>query len=159
MSSNKTTEQRFWEKVNKTDGCWLWTGSRLPRPYSYGKFRAPKAGDYAHRYSWMLHFGPIPAGLEVCHKCDNGICVNPNCLFLGTHAENMADRDRKGRARGGSKSKHSCHIPKKLTADQVHEIRATYQSRPSNTDQLASKFGVSRGLVCRIVARKIWNHI
>lgn len=151
---SKTTEQRFWGKVNKTDGCWLWTGSRLPRPYSYGKFRAPEAGGYAHRYSWILHFGPIPNGLEVCHKCDNGICVNPNCLFLGTHAENMADRNRKNRARGGNG-----HRPVKLTSGTVHLIRTQYAAGGFSYCSLAKSYGVCSTTVRRIVTREIWNHI
>lgn len=109
----KTPEQRFWEKVDKSGECWLWTGAHLPPPRCYGKFKVSAAGGYAHRYSWLLHFGDIPNGLEVCHTCDNGLCVNPAHLWLGTHADNMADRDTKGRThRGPQHNPNPVHIPK-----------------------------------------------
>lgn len=95
---------RFWEKVQKTKTCWLWTGANLGGKWPYGMLGKP--GDptvlyKAHRLSWELHVGPIPDGLFVLHKCDVPLCVNPDHLFLGTAADNMADMVQKGRARGG----------------------------------------------------------
>lgn len=87
---------RFWNKVYKTDSCWLWIGSRLPT--GYGTFRVGKKVKRAHRVSWELHNGPIIDGsLLVCHTCDNPMCVNPDHLFLGTNLDNMRDRNAKGR--------------------------------------------------------------
>jgi len=92
-------EERFWRQVQKdVDGCWLWTG----RPVQgYGRFRPSSRGTKigAHRYSWELHVGPIPDGLDVCHRCDVPLCIRPDHLFLGTHADNMADMVAKGRSR------------------------------------------------------------
>lgn len=80
------------------DGCWDWLGYKQPE--GYGTF--PHRGThYAHRVSYQLHVGPIPDGLHVLHSCDNPPCSNPAHLFLGTVADNMHDRDRKGRHRGG----------------------------------------------------------
>lgn len=86
---------KFYEKVKIVKvGCWEFTGSKDKK--GYGIFSLNKESR-AHRVAWMLHFGPIPKGLSVCHSCDNPGCVNPSHLWLGTQADNMRDRDSKKR--------------------------------------------------------------
>jgi len=92
---------RFWPKVQKTPTCWLWVAGKTH--FGYGRFTAGGVGSQidAHRFSWELHHGPIPAGMHVCHHCDTPACVNPGHLFLGTHSDNMRDASQKGRLKSG----------------------------------------------------------
>src|SRR5215469_8759709 len=86
---------RFWSKVDRTGDCWLWTASKKGE---YGGFRVGNRIRRAHDVVFEVCAGPIPYGLEVCHRCDRPLCVRPSHLFLGTHAQNMADMVRKGRS-------------------------------------------------------------
>ncbi|MGI9449357.1 MAG: HNH endonuclease signature motif containing protein [Geminicoccaceae bacterium] len=89
---------RFWKYVEQghPDECWNWKGGRLGRLYGAFNYPGNKPG-YAHRFSYELHHGKIPAGSIVMHTCDRPACVNPMHLTLGTQKENIRDSVRKGR--------------------------------------------------------------
>ncbi len=90
-------QERFLKYVEKLESCWEWRGARSGD--GYGTFQLPNKLIGAHRMAYILYKGEIPAGLCVCHKCDNPICINPEHLFLGTVVDNNRDRDTKGRGR------------------------------------------------------------
>jgi len=93
----KPADVRFHKSYvkDKSSGCWLWAGSL--RGNGYGRIKVNGRAVVASRYSWELHYGPIPDGLLICHTCDKPSCVNPEHLFVGTQKDNMADCIRKGR--------------------------------------------------------------
>lgn len=141
--------KRFWKKVDKVNslnGCWLWTASVSNH---YGRFSIGKQTAYAHRFSYELANGAIPAGFYVCHTCDNPLCVNPAHLFLGTHQDNMDDRNNKGRMARGITNRA------KLTESNVLDIRASAES----VSDLAYNYGVSPQHIRLILSRKSWSHI
>lgn len=140
---------RFWSKVTKSDGCWLWAGTTDGR---YGLVSVDGRMLKAHRVSWELHNGPIPAGMVVCHTCDTPRCVRPDHLFLGTMADNSHDRDRKGRQRSplGEASPNA-----KLTEDDVRAIRAS--DEPASI--VGPRYGVTPTNVGYIRDRRTWRHV
>lgn len=146
--------ERFWAKVKKGDGCWTWQAGKTT--YGYGKFGSANA----HRVAWELTYGLVPDGMCVCHNCDKDypvgdityrLCVRPDHLFLGTMAENMADKMAKGRQPSGEGNPNA-----KLTAAQVAEIRRMYAAGGVLHRELAAQFGVSRSLVGNIIRGEHW---
>lgn len=145
--------ERFLKKVERTDTCWVWTAGI--HKSGYGHFWLAGTMVYAHRASWLLHKGPIPDGLDVLHKCDNPKCVRPDHLFLGTHLDNMRDRDKKGRRTAPKGSAHGGAV---LTEEVVLGIRARVAVGESRRS-VAEEVGVSYSMVCRIVSGKNWTHV
>lgn len=154
-SRNGPLAERFWSYVQKTDACWLWIG-KTKTPGGYGRIKATNNRSVvAHRLSWTLHYGSIPDGLDVCHRCDNPPCVRPDHLFLGTHAENMRDMLRKGRGNPPKGEKNHLH---QLTDALVRRIRAEHASGGSFR-ALARKYHVNPRTVKLAVQRDTWKHV
>ena len=137
----KPLSERFWGKVDKRslDECWPWMAYR--NSGGYGKIKVDGKCLSAHRISWILHFGPIPKGMCVLHHCDNPSCMNPYHLFIGSPADNAADRGAKGR---GNQPRGEKKAGVKLTEEKVHMIRKS----PLSQRKLAA--------MCDVTGATIW---
>jgi len=154
MSHNKcrddTIEKRLLRHTLKTPSCWVWTGGKFTD--GYGNIGTSKGARRAHRVSYELYVGPIPEGMQVLHSCDNPSCINPAHLSVGTCADNMRDRDTKGR-----------HVPRpgvlngaaKLNEADVRLIRIS----PLSTTELAGILEVCTHTIRRVRTNTSWSHV
>ncbi len=137
---------RFWERVNKSDGCWLWTGGKSTSGYGQICVTTGRI-ERTHRVSWFLATGEWPpSGLHVCHHCDTPTCVRPDHLFLGTHQDNMRDMVSKGRS----------GVHKDLSDDEAKAVRELHVSGVG-AQELAARFEVSDSTVQAILTGQIYK--
>lgn len=150
---------RFWKKVKKTRGCWIWLGKPYQSNGGYGGIevfdlqRGKWRQIVAHRVAWMLIHGEIHGDICVLHKCDNKICVRPGHLFLGSRQDNTADMVRKGRQAHGDRSG-----VRKLSSAKVRQMRKEAEMGAPNSD-LSKKYGVRHCHVWRIVTGRSWRDL
>lgn len=136
--------------VKQKNGCWEWQGTLTYD--GYGRWGINKKKDGVHRSSYKIFKGEIPKGLFVCHTCDNRKCVNPDHLWLGTNKDNLDDMRRKGR-----QPKLLGH--RKLTIENVKEIRASYFGNFKTVKHFSKKFNVRNETISKIVHNKSWKVI
>lgn len=152
--------------------CWNWIGAKQNgREYgrlAYGAHDGPNFYfEAAHRFSYRHFFGAIPDGMCVCHRCDNPKCVNPEHLFLGTHAENQADKAAKGRtARGEKHSDAVKAVTPRGSNNQSSVLRESdipiilkMKASGNLNREIAERFGVSKSTITAIFGGRNWTHI
>ncbi len=159
--------QRFWVKVSRTDSCWLWTGTMAWGGYGHmrGRYLPEIVCLFAsHRLSWEIHRGPIADDLWVLHDCpggDNPACVNPDHLWLGNHADNMADAFAKGSCSSPTKRNPAIaprgeqHGRAKLTVEKVVEIRKLLLAG-ATCPEIAAIIGISESAIRHVKKGRVW---
>jgi len=177
----KTIDDRFDEKWHRDiSGCFLWHAAA--HPMGYGVFAVSRKNLVpAHRFAYQRKNGEIPAGLNICHKCDTPACVNPEHLFAGTQADNMRDAVNKNRMPSGDKSpsrlrpelisagvrkwakEHPERLARgekrsKLSEADIRKIRGLCSDGVAQT-KIAAMFSIHQVSVSMINLRKRWGHI
>lgn len=158
MPRRNTAESVFARTTKDTEtGCWLWTGAQCgsgaTNRHGYGQTWFNGRLCKTHRLAYELTHGAISRGLHVLHRCDNPPCINPEHLYLGTHQQNMRDRDARHRRTPARGERHG---RAKLTEQDVTEIRRLLQSGHTQTS-IAPKFGVSQRTISFIERGEHWN--
>lgn len=148
--------ERLWSRLEPdlNSGCWLWNGPVWANGYGVIGRGGRDGGTFgAHRAAWEVTNGPIPPGMNVCHRCDTPPCINPAHLFLGTTADNIADKTAKGRTPHGERQ-YSAY----LTEDLVREMRAAH-GRGHSTAAIARVVGMNYGNISAVLRNKSWRHL
>jgi len=158
---SRSLEERFFEKIDKRrkDECWIWKAS-FQKGYGQIGIKGQAFPEKAHRASWIIHFGKIPDGLFVLHKCDNPACVNPRHLFLGTQLDNIRDMDKKGRrvSSGPTNRVGELSNSAKLSDDLVRYIRQE-RNKGRSQQSVADEIGVDRKTISCVDTGKTWSHV
>jgi len=152
----RNANEHFWSRVDigNTDECWDWQGCASSGGYGSTTLYGEK--ELTHRAAWRLANGQdIPGELLVRHKCDRPICCNPAHLELGTHANNAADREERGR---GNQIYGEKHFRARLSETEVLEIISLLASGETY-GELSARYSVSRGCIRAIDIRETWKHL
>jgi hypothetical protein len=150
----RSNPETFWNNVDKTGSCWTWRGAT--QKDGYGILTYQRKFYLAHRLSYLLAHGIVPDGLNICHTCDNPVCVNPDHLFAGTQLDNVRDMINKSRQ---VNLKGSSHGMAKLTEAQVSAIRAEYVPYVVTSRHLSDKYCITVSSVKSVLQHRQWKHV
>lgn len=146
----ESLEVRFWSKVKKMSGCWLWTGGKLSN--GYGVIWRDGRHRYAHRIAFELQHGSIPAGKHVLHRCNTPLCQRGTHIYAGTDTENQRDRISAGTSNRGERNGQA-----KLTSEEVVVIRALRGHLTQK--RIAAMFSIDQSTVCDVQRGKHWKYV
>lgn len=155
---------RFATKVRSSelDKCWPWNGTIASNGYGFFSFGGRMNGNVgAHRIAWLIAQpgdARLERGDEICHSCDNPICVNPHHLFRGSHSDNMADARKKGIVKPLQPRYGQLNNRATLDETAVREIRRLATCGTSQR-AIAAKFGVKQAAVWNVIHRRTWAHV
>ncbi len=151
-------KERFWKNVDKkgVDECWPWTASANGDGYKtgggYGQLQKNRKKLKAHRISYEIHNGKIPDGKWVLHSCGKSLCVNPNHLYIGTHQDNVNDKQLHG-----TQNRGTTHYKARLTEEQVQEIRWFLFVDKIPREEIAEMYGMSEWAIYDIQRDRRWG--
>ena len=152
----KNTEEKFWKRLDKkSNGCWEWTKAHNKDGYGQTCYKGKMV--WTHRMAWIYSKGEIPEGMHVLHKCDNPACCNPDHLFLGTHKDNMNDRDKKNRCNNKG-LKGELNPQSRYTEKDILQMREMYK-KGMKQKEIALIFNTTQPIISNIINRKYWKHI
>lgn len=154
----KANPEMVWSKVNKGDGCWLWTAARNHLGYGQMRFARKPHSTFvrATAVTWELLVGPVPEGAHLLHRCDNPPCVNPAHLFIGTALDNTHDCINKGRFKFLRPRPGVLNNKAKLTWDVVEQIRSD-RAAGYSLSMLKRKYGVAGSTLREVYAGRNWR--
>lgn len=153
---DESLRSRFLGKysIDRDSGCWNWKASLAGKGYGQLKATGGHGQLYAHRVSYQIHFGDIPEGKSVLHRCDNPKCVNPDHLFIGTKKDNAQDMKSKGRHLYGERNGSAI-----LSSKDVLSIKKLLSEKVLSQSRIGELFGISQIEVSRIHRGIRWAHI
>ena len=136
LPRSSSAADRFWSRVRKGSGCWVWTASFFPDGYGQHK-NTDGLPTRAHRAAYTLEHGPLAPGVLVMHDCDNPRCVRPEHLTTGTQRRNMRDRIARGRTRTGTAPTH------RILTDAERRVMRSLRTAGTKLEALARQFRVT----------------
>jgi hypothetical protein len=153
MPPKASLSERFWSKVivdpDRPDACWRWSAATTG--FGYGILRTSRPNPRnakAHRVSWELHFGEIPEGMMVLHRCDTPTCTNPRHLFLGRGADNVRDMVRKGR-----------HWNQGLTTERAYVVKYLLRNTTLRAAAIAEMFRIGLTTLWMLNVGRAYRHV